>query len=88
MVPLPVLQENVKVFLGEYRFEFSDIVRWGERFSLCLQGSAGSFCEFLGDCGGGMQVFCSRLWEDSYHKESVPLLVFNSTHLEEGLVLL
>ena len=88
MVPLPVLQEDVEVFLGEYGFEFSDTVKQGKRFSLCLQGLVSSFCEFLGGYGGGMQVFHSGLWEDSCHKESVLLLVFNFAHSEGSLVLL
>ena len=40
MVPLPVLQEDVKVFLGEYRFEPPDTVRQSKRYSLCLWGWA------------------------------------------------
>jgi len=54
MVPLPVLWEDVEVFLGKYKFESFSTVRWGERSSLCFQESTGSFCKFLGDHGDGM----------------------------------
>jgi len=53
MVLLPVLWEDVEVFLGKYGFESSDAVRQNERFSLCLHGSMGFFCKFLGGRRGG-----------------------------------
>jgi len=53
MVPLPVLWEDVEVFLGKYGFESSDAVGWSERFSPCLRGSTGSFRKFLGGRRGG-----------------------------------
>jgi len=52
MVPLPVLWEDVEVFLGKYGLESSDAVRQNEKFSPCLLGSMGSFCKFLGGCRG------------------------------------
>jgi len=52
MVSLPVLWEDVEVFLGKYRLESSDTVRRDERFSPYLRGSTGSFGKFLGGCRG------------------------------------
>jgi len=46
----------------------------------------GSFHKFLGDCRGGTKVFRSRFWENLRHEKSVPLLVFNLTYPEGGLV--
>jgi len=83
-----MLQKDVKVFLGKYRFKFSNAVRQGKRFFPCLRGSTGFFCEFLEGCGGGMQVFHSGLWENSCHEESVPLLAFNFIYPKGDLVLL
>ena len=88
MVPLPVLQEDVKVFLGKYRFKPPDAVKWSERCFLCLRGAMGSLCEFLGGCGGSRYIFHSRLQEDSCYKESVPLLLFNLASPDRGLILL
>jgi len=53
MVLLPVLWEDVKVFLGKYGFESSDAIGQNERFPLRLHGSTGSFCKFLGGHRGG-----------------------------------
>jgi len=53
MVPLPVLQEDVEVFLGKYGLEFSDAVGRNEGFLLCLCGLMDSFCKFLGGRRGG-----------------------------------
>jgi len=53
MVPLPVLREDVEVFLGKYGLESSDAVGRNERFLLCLRRSTGSFCKFLGGRRGG-----------------------------------
>jgi len=53
MVPLPVLWEDIEVFLGKYGFEFSDAVGQNERFSLCLRRLTGFFCKFLGGRRGG-----------------------------------
>jgi len=33
-----------------------------------------------------MKVFYSGLQEDPYHKESVPLLIFNLAYLEGGFI--
>jgi len=54
MVPLPVLWEDVEVFLGKYRLESSDAIGQNERFLLYLCRLMGSFCKFLGGCRGGM----------------------------------
>jgi len=88
MILLPVLWEDVEVFLGEYRFEPPDIIEQSERCSLCLQGTMGSLCEFLGGYRGSTYVFHSRLREDSCYKESVPLLIFNLASPDGGLLLL
>jgi len=48
MVPLPMLWEDIEVFLGKYKLESSDAVRQNERFLLYLYGSIGSLCKFLG----------------------------------------
>jgi len=48
MVPLPVLQEDIEVFLGKYKLESSDAVGRNEGIFLYLRGSTGSFCKFLG----------------------------------------
>jgi len=53
MVPLPVLWEDVEVFLGKYGFESSNAVGRNERFSPCLCESMGSFYKFLGGRRGG-----------------------------------
>ena len=52
MVPLPVLREDVEVFLGKYRLESSDAVRRNEGFLPCLRRLTGSFCKFLEGCRG------------------------------------
>jgi len=46
----------------------------------------GFFHKFLGDCRGGMKVFCTGLWENSCHEESVPCLIFNLANPEGDLV--
>ena len=53
MVLLPVLWEDVEVFLGKYGLESSDTVRQNEGFLSCLCGSTGFFCKFLGGRRGG-----------------------------------
>ena len=53
MVPLPVLREDVEVFLGKYGLESFDAVGRDEGFLPCLRGSTSSFCEFLGGHRGG-----------------------------------
>jgi len=87
MVPLPVLWEDVEVFLGKYGFESSDAVGRNERFSPCLRGSMGSLCEFLGGRRGCTQLFRSGFREDSGHEQSVSLLILNFTCPNRGLIL-
>jgi len=53
MVPLPVLREDIEVFLGKYELESSDAVGRNEGFLPCLRGLTGSFCKFLGGRRGG-----------------------------------
>jgi len=48
MVSLPMLWEDVKVFLGKYRLESSNAVGQNKRFLLCLRGLTDSFYKFLG----------------------------------------
>ena len=81
-----MLQEDVKVFLCEHRFESFNTVGQGKKSLPRLQGSTGSFRKFLGDRRDGTKVFRSRIWENPRHEKSIPLLVFNLTYLEGGLI--
>jgi len=53
MVLLPVLWEDVEVFLGKYGLKSFDAVGQDEGFLPCFRGLTSSFCEFLGGRRGG-----------------------------------
>jgi len=81
MIPLAVLWQYVKVFLGEHGLKLHDVGGQHSGGGLCLFAMSGSLCETLGSHSHGSEVGLSELWEEARKKESVSRLPIGGIQL-------
>jgi len=62
MIPLAVLRQYVKVFLGKHGLELSDIGGQWIGGGLCLFAMSSSLCEMLGGHSHSLEVGLGELW--------------------------
>jgi len=82
VIPFAVLQQYVKVLLGEHGLELHDVGGQQNGSGKYLLTVSGSFYEILGGHSHGSEVDLGKLQEDTCKEQSVSELPIRAIHLQ------